>query len=154
MKKEKTGMNLPKMIILGVVVAILGVGGGALGSYLTSDQAMAFMQPSEEEEITYIKVPYSEFLINLKPMAYNDKSFLRMAFTFAVIDEENETILLEEEAKVRDTIIALLRKKTSESIFTEDDSNLAIKQEVKEQVNQLLGETIVEEVFVTDMVMQ
>lgn len=154
MKNEKSGMSLPKMILLGLAIAILGVGGGTLGSYLTSEEGLPFMQASEKEEIAYTKVPYSEFLINLKPMAYNDKSFLRMAFTFAVIDEENETILLEEEAKVRDTIIALLRKKTSESIFTEDDSNLAIKQEVKEQVNQLLGETIVEEVFVTDMVMQ
>ncbi len=66
MKKEKTGMNAPKMIILGVVVAILGVGGGALGSYLTSDQAKAFMQPSEPEEKIYIKVPYSELFNYLK----------------------------------------------------------------------------------------
>lgn len=154
MKKEKTGMNAPKMIILGVVVAILGVGGGALGSYLTSDQAKAFMQPSEPEEKIYIKVPYSEFLINLKPLTQNDKSFLRIAFTFAVADEEKETILLEEEAKVRDTIIALLRKKTSESVFNEENSNLTIKQEVEEQVNQLLGDSVVEEVFITDMVMQ
>ncbi|WP_373710507.1 flagellar basal body-associated protein FliL, partial [Jeotgalibaca porci] len=102
----------------------------------------------------YIKVPYSEFLINLKPLTQNDKSFLRMAFTFAVADEEKETILLEEEAKVRDTIIALLRKKTSESVFNEENSNLTIKQEVEEQVNQLLGDSVVEEVFITDMVMQ
>lgn len=155
MKKEKTGLSLPKMILVGVIIAVLGIGGGALGSLLTSEQAMAFIKPSEEEEkIEYTSVPYSEFLINLKPLGHNDKSFLRIEFTFSVVGEENVALLAAEEAKARDTVISLLRKKTSETIFSETDGNLSIKHEVKDQLNQLLGGSIIEEVFVTDMVMQ
>lgn len=154
MKKENTGLSMPKIILFGVIIAILGVGGGALGSLLTTEQALAFMQPEEEEKIEYIMVPYSEFLINLKPLAANDKSFLRMEFTFSVADADKETILLDSEAKIRDAIISLLRKKTSESIFAESDGTLTIKQELKEQINQMLGDTVIEDVFVTDMVMQ
>lgn len=155
MKKEQTGLSIPKIILVGVVIAVLGIGGGALGSLLTSEQAMAFIQQSEKEEkIEYTSVPYSEFLINLKPLGHNDKSFLRIEFTFSVASEENAALLTAEEAKVRDTVISLLRKKTSKTIFSETDGNLSIKHEVKEQLNQLLGGSVIEEVFVTDMVMQ
>lgn len=154
MKKEKTGLSIPKMIIFGLIVAILGIGGGALGSLLTTEQALAFMKSDKEEEIEYIMVPYSEFLINLKPLAHNDKSFVRVEFTFSVVDEEKETLLLDGEAKIRDAIISLLRKKTSETVFEESNGQLLIKQEVKDHINQMLGDTVIEEVFVTDMVMQ
>lgn len=155
MKKEKTGLSVPKIILIGLVMAILGVGGGALGSFLTSDKALAFIQQAEEEEpVVYTAVPYSEFLINLKPTAKNDKSFLRIAFTFSVAGEENATYLTDNEAKIRDAIIALLRQKTAETIFAEAEGALIIKEEIKAQMNQLVGNDSVKEVFVTDMVMQ
>ncbi|WP_062532596.1 flagellar basal body-associated FliL family protein [Jeotgalibaca dankookensis] len=153
-KVEKTNLPSFKKKIIAVIVAIFIIGGSAISFFIFSDQAKAFFESTQEEKKEQIMVPYSEFLINLKPSLTADKRFLRIELSFEVSSIDSEAVLVSQEAMIRDTIISLLRKQTSETIFSEVDGNLSIKQEIKDELNQILGETIVEHVYVTDMVMQ
>lgn len=153
-EKKNQGLTMQKMIFIGIFVVILAVGGGMLGSALTSGKAAEFLAAAEEEPEEQIIVPYSEFLINLRPVTNNERSFLRIEFSFLVNSVENEEKLLEHEARIRDGIITVLRKNTSGTIFEETEGNLRLKQDVEERINQTLGEEVVKEVYVTNIVMQ
>ena len=153
-EKEKSSFSIPKIVLLGIVIGILAIGGGALGSFVTSGKAAEIWESREEKPEKRIIVPYSEFLINLKPLTAIEESFLRVELSFSVASEENQTLLAGQEAKIRDGIITVLRGKTRETIFSETEGNLIIKEEIKNKVNQMLDDSIVKEVFVTNIVMQ
>lgn len=153
-EKGKAASTLPKLIGLSVLVAVLAIGGGALGSMITSGQAAEIWAAREEKPEKRIIVPYSEFLINLKPETALEDSFLRVELSFSVASEENEQLLSAQEAKIRDSIITVLRGKTRETIYSETDGNLVIKEEIKNKVNQLLNDSVVKEVYITNIVMQ
>lgn len=151
---EKTNFLSSRKKIITIILAVFVIGGSAMSFFIFSDQAKAFFESTQEEKKEQIMVPYSEFLINLKPSLAADKRFLRIELSFEVSSIDSEGLLVSQEAMIRDTIISLLRKQTSETIFSELDGNLSIKQEIKDELNQIFGETIIEHVYVTDMVMQ
>lgn len=155
MKNEKNngGLTLPKIIILGVVIAILAIGGGVIGSMFDSEKAAEFFAATDEETVE-ITVPLSEFLLNLKPVSSNDKSYLRIEFSLMVLSPEDEEELLAQEAVVRDAVIAILRQKTADTIFSEENGSLTVKTEIKEKINEVIGRVIIEDIYVTNMVMQ
>ena len=118
-----------------------------------SEKAAEFFAATDEETVE-ITVPLSEFLLNLKPVSSNDKSYLRIEFSFMVLRPEDEEELLAQEAVVRDAVIAILRQKTADTIFSEENGSLTVKTEIKEKVNEIIGRPIIEDIYVTNMVMQ
>lgn len=157
-EKQKKGFTLLKAILLGVVVAILAVVGGAFGSIITSGKAaeitQMFSKEEKEEPEVRLTVSYEEFLINLKPVSANDKSYLRVELAFSVADEESQTLLTDQEAQVRDVIISVLRSHTRETVFAEADGELVLKADLMAKLNQTLGGDIIKDIYVTNIVMQ
>lgn len=156
--KQKKGFTLWKAILLGVVVALFAVIGGAFGSLITSGNAAEIIQnfsrEEKEEPEERLTVPYEEFLVNLKPVTTNDKSFLRVEFAFSVADQQAEALLTEKGPLVRDTIISVLRSHTRETIFTEAEGNLVLKTDLLSALNQVLNGDVIKDIYITNIVMQ
>lgn len=152
--KNNNGLTFPKLIILALLVGVLAIGGGVIGSMVGSGKIQEFFNKEEEVVVEKITVPFSEFLLNLKPVSENDNSYLRIEFSFLVTSAEDEEALLAEEAVVRDAVIAILREKTKATIFSEEDGSLTVKEEIKTAINDVMGRDVVADIYVVNMVMQ
>lgn len=152
--KNNNGLTFPKLIILALLVGVLAIGGGVIGSMVSSGKIQEFFNKEEEVVVEKITVPFSEFLLNLKPVSENDNSYLRIEFSFLVTSAEDEEALLAEEAVVRDAVIAILREKTRATIFSEENGSLTVKEEIKAAINDVMGRDVVADIYVVNMVMQ
>lgn len=152
--KNNNGLTFPKLIILALLVGVLAIGGGVIGSMVSSGKIQEFFNKEEEVVVEKITVPFSEFLLNLKPVSENDNSYLRIEFSFLVTSAEDEEALLAEEAVVRDAVIAILREKTRATIFSEENGSLTVKEEIKAAINDMMGRDVVADIYVVNMVMQ
>ena len=152
--KNNNGLTFPKLIILALLVGVLAIGGGVIGAMVSSGKVEEFFNKEEEVVVEKITVPFSEFLLNLKPVSANDNSYLRIEFSFLVTSAEDEEALLAEEAVVRDTVIAILREKTRATIFSEENGSLTVKEEIKAAINDMMGRDVVADIYVVNMVMQ
>jgi flagellar protein FliL len=152
--KNNNGPTFPKLIILALLVGVLAIGGGVIGSMVSSGKIQEFFNKEEEVVVEKITVPFSEFLLNLKPVSENDNSYLRIEFSFLVTSAEDEEALLAEEAVVRDAVIAILREKTRATIFSEENGSLTVKEEIKAAINDVMGRDVVADIYVVNMVMQ
>lgn len=152
--KNNNGLTFPKLIILALLVGVLAIGGGVIGSMVSSGKVEEFFNKEEEVVVEKITVPFSEFLLNLKPVSENDNSYLRIEFSFLVTSAEDEEALLAEEAVVRDAVIAILREKTKATIFSEENGSLTVKEEIKTAINDMMGRDVVADIYVVNMVMQ
>lgn len=152
--KNNNGLTFPKLIILALLVGVLAIGGGVIGSMVSSGKVEEFFNKEEEVVVEKITVPFSEFLLNLKPVSENDNSYLRIEFSFLVTSAEDEEALLAEEAVVRDAVIAILREKTKATIFSEENGSLTVKEEIKAAINDMMGRDVVADIYVVNMVMQ
>ena len=58
-------------------------------------------------------------------------------------------------SELRDTVISVLRKKTVDTIFIEEEaSNLVIKKELIDAINQKLDTDVVSDIYITNIVTQ
>jgi flagellar protein FliL len=67
--KNNNGLTFPKLIILALLVGVLAIGGGVIGSMVSSGKIQEFFNKEEEVVVEKITVPFSEFLLNLKPVS-------------------------------------------------------------------------------------
>lgn len=143
------GKNNLVMIVI-ILFAILI--GAVVSSGFTSGKAAEMIKVFSEEEIEST-VPLEEFLINLDPGESATKNFLKIELSLYSTKEGADVLLNANVAKVRDTIISVLRMKNVNNVFKEDDK-LVLKKELIEAVNKKLDTDVVEDIFITNIVTQ
>lgn len=146
--------SVPRLILIAVLLVVLMVGGGMVGSLITTGKAKEWITGFNKKEAVSILVPQEEFLINLKSNDGSLDDFLKIEMSVETTDEDNEAILTEKAAIVRDAIISVLRNKSTENIFDESEGALVIKQEIISKINQSLGSEVASELYITNIVMQ
>lgn len=146
--------NVPRLILIAVILVALVIGGGTIGSLITSGKAKEWITSFNKKEVESILVPQEEFLVNLKSNDGSLDDFLKIEMSVETTDEENETILTEKAAIVRDAIISVLRNKSTANIFDETEGVLVIKQEIISKINQSLGSNVASDLYITNIVMQ
>lgn len=153
MKSEKTKQGTNKTLLLAIIVVPLLVALGVVaGHYFTSsDQAEEdTVFAKEEEEVT---VPLEEFLVNVNSSSGRSR-YVRMEISLSSSEEDAEETINNNLAKVRDAVIYTLYSQTTESVFEEKDGSFALKQLLKERINETLGKEVIKEVYITNIVMQ
>jgi len=146
--------NVPRLILIAVILVALMIGGGTIGSLITTGKAKEWITSFNKKEVESILVPQEEFLVNLKSNDGSLDDFLKIEMSVETTDEENGTILTEKAAIVRDAIISVLRNKSTDNIFDEAEGVLVIKQEIISKINQNLGSDVASELYITNIVMQ
>lgn len=146
--------NVPRFILIAVILVALMIGGGTIGSLITTGKAKEWITSFNKKEVETILIPQEEFLVNLQSNDGSLDDFLKIEMSVETTNEENGIILTEKAAIVRDAIISVLRNKSTANIFDESDGVLVIKQELISKINQSLGSEVASDLYITNIVMQ
>ena len=146
--------SVPRLILIAVILVILMIGGGTIGSLITTGLGKEWITSFNKKEVESILIPQEEFLVNLKSNDGSLDDFLKIEMSVETTGEENGTILTEKAAIVRDAIISVLRNKSTANIFDESEGVLVIKQEIISKINQSLGSNVASDLYITNIVMQ
>lgn len=155
MEKEpsKSGNKLKPILIVVVILLVLTIG-TLLGIGFTTgkiQEVTASMFDSSEETT----VPLEQFLVNLTPGKNNRDQYLQIELAIHSSQKDAETTITEKNAQIRDSIIAVLQNKTSDSLYsTNDEGTMVIKNELKDSINKVIGVELVNEVYITNVVTQ
>lgn len=156
MKTEEAKAAKGKNKIIVSVIVLVAILIGAVVSFgFTSGKAQDMIANFSKEEVIETTVPLEEFLINLDSGESAKRNFLKIEISLHSTKEGAEELLNANVAELRDTVISVLRKKTVDTIFIEEEaSNLVIKKELMEAINQKLDTDVVSDIYITNIVTQ
>jgi flagellar FliL protein len=140
---KKSNRWMIVIIILLLVIIALGIGFIAIRS---EEGFLGFGGENEPEEVY---IPLDEFLVNIE-----GDGMVRMEITLTSYEESAEQEVTEDIAKVRDSVIHVLTNRSTENIYDESDGDFVIKQEIRNRINAGLNKEVVDDVFITNILLQ
>jgi flagellar FliL protein len=151
------------------LVALIGIAGGGAGTVFLLPKPAAAPAEGEHAEAAdegaHAKPakggkggPFSERVVQLEPFVVNVTAdgyprYLKVQVAFEMSAPEGKADLEERVAQVRDLIILLLSSKRLEDL-SDFEGKALLKDDMREQVNQLIGKGQVESVLFTEFVVQ
>ena len=150
---SKSGNKLKPILIVVIILLVLTIG-TLLGIGFTTgkiQEVTASMFDSSEE----VTVPLEQFLVNLTPGKSSSNQYLQIELSIYSSQKDAEATITARTAQIRDAVITVLRNKTSDSLYsTNDEGTLALKNELKDNINTAVGTELVNEVYITNIVTQ
>ena len=158
-KGPKWGLLIPLIVILTICGS---VGGTVLATHFLSPDATSSSSSSssvnrnigsgklgEGEKL----VTVSKFVVNLTS---NDSSthYVQLKIALLVSSSTKAKELKKNMPIVRDAVISVVKKKQASDLLNNTGSVTALKNELKSGINEELGESIVEQVYVTQLVVK
>lgn len=153
-KKSK----LPMLIII-IFVLIIGAVGGAFGvnKFMAKKEPQSAQAQSESKILAAkpVMMALSPFTINLsKSEGDNTDHYIKISLSLAVTDDTAKTALKNKLPAVRDSVISILSQKKQSDILENGNNLLTMKNQIKNSINNAVGLQVVNDVYVTDMVLQ
>lgn len=159
LKNKKKEKPFVKTILYAVGIVALALGGGAVGGRLAIANA-----PAQPALMTYVTSLFEkepeEFIVNFEPFITNlvsegKPNVMQVAISMQVLGEDNNERLEKKQAKVRDAILHTLSTESIKTVYeTTESGRYAIKDKMKQSVNALFDEEVVQEVLITDIITQ
>ncbi|MDR7869590.1 MAG: flagellar basal body-associated FliL family protein [Tissierellaceae bacterium] len=146
--KEKR--NVDKIVIIALLAAILVLVVG-IGYLLISDQQMPSITTIFKSNGEYT-IPLDEFIVNLKSDT-TANNYLKINIALMYTDEKYGTEINSNINKIRDLVITNLREKTASELLN-DDSVSKIKSDIKDDINSSLKVMAIEDIYITDIIVQ
>lgn|GEM_PF-2277225 len=149
METREKKRDLDKAIIIALLAAILIIV-LAIGYLVVSDKNITIPNIFESDgEYTYV---LDEFVVNLKSED-NSSSYLKIKIALMFTDEKDGEDLDSNVNKIRDIVISNLRARTAKELM-ENQSVELLKEDIKEDINTSLNKMIVQDVYITDIIVQ
>ena len=167
---EETGgskRSYKKIILLAGIVIVILAGAGA-GVYFTV--GLGFLgiseepaeevagQEGEEDDFDHGEPRLGKALVTFDPFLVNladpkRRRYLRTTFSLSILNAEDKESLRAETPRIRDAVLMLLSSKLTKELLTAEGKML-LHQEIIDEVNTVIGEEIVVDVFFTDFIIQ
>ncbi len=145
-EKKKSKNKL--IIIILIILLVAGIG-GTFAFFKVTGRELPFTK--EEEQVENV-VPLQQFVVNLKTSG-SKNSYLKATVVLGYMQEDTNLIIDNNKEKIRDRIIEILRTK-SRAEFQQDDATLILKEDIKNSVNELLGEPLITGIYFSDFMIQ
>lgn len=149
----KKSSKLIIILLIAVLAAILGVGGAVM--YILSAKNHATEKPAKvephEEELIF--VPMESFTANLRG---NQERFAQVFVSIAVSDPKAAEPIKARTPILRDRILRIIGKKSSEELLTSEGKE-ALAKEILDGVKEALPESLrkgVKEILFTNFIVQ
>ena len=152
MKEVKEKNNKQKILMI-VLVPVLIVAGVVLGMVVSSKRSEQPLIVFAEKKAD-VTIPLEEFLINLNPNESKREKSVKMSISLHSTEKKADEVIAQNIAQVRDAVVYVVHKKTEESLFEEKEEAFAMKDELMNRINESLGSSLIDEVYITDILMQ
>lgn len=157
-KEEGTKKSKLPLFIIIVVVLIIGLGGGAFAvtkfMHKTPQNAMD-QNESQMLANKAVMMPLSAFTINLaKAPNDNTDHYIKINLSLALTDDKAKEALKSKLPIIRDCVISVLSQKNQNDILSNSNNLQTLKNEIKNKINTSVGVNVVNDVYITDMVLQ
>lgn len=145
---EKKGNSKLIIIILAVVIVVLGA---IIGIMFATNTSVSDVKAIFEKEIEQT-IPMEEFLVNIQSDTSRNH-FVKMNIALMYTNPKNEEHIHANIFKIRDIVIKYLMQKERDD-FKSHDSLYTVKEELIELLNEGLGEDMIKDIYITDMLVQ
>ena len=154
-EKKKTVRIIVIGIVVAVIVLVVGMGAGVLLFGEPSETSrLARVISSDDEPATEIAIPLDEFIVNVKGETARRQSIVRMEITVTSLDDAAADIIASDIARVRDAVIHVVSRQSVSTIMEEKDGEFIVKDQIKDRINQSLGDELIENVYITNILVQ
>jgi flagellar FliL protein len=155
--EEQPKKSITKFLVLGALVAFMGVGGfmgwTLLGKGDKGEANVAEVGTETKEEMQKLTYPLESFIVNLMDKTGLGKRYLKVKMMLEVGDEVGAMKVERCTPQLRDSILLLLSSQTCKEINT-IEGKLELKQALMSRINQILGEGVVCGIYFTEFVVQ
>lgn len=151
-KVKKKGFN-KKFLLLILAVPILVALGVVIGGYISNQAGEKEVVEEEEAVLPEMTVTLDEFLLNLEPSG-NINRYIRLELALSTVEENGVEEIEENINKIRDVIIYKISRESVETIFADDAKSFKMKKELRDDINEALGEDIIHHVYISNIVIQ
>lgn len=148
---EKKSVNVSRIVII-VLLALILLLTAAIFVFVVSDGDMAGIMQNIRSNESEFTLPLDEFIINLKPEG-TSKHYLKISLALMYTDEDHGKLVESNLNKIRDSIITTIRSKTYKDIV-EDSNAILFKNDVRANINKVLNDDIIKEIYITDIIVQ
>lgn len=151
-KEEKKGINNNLLLVLSIPILVaIGV---LAGSFITGSNTQV-VSGNEAPEVTVPEqtVALDEFLLNLEPKN-NNHNYIRLELSLSSKREDGLTTINENLDKIRDSIIHTVSRLTVDDVYNEEVGTRRLKDVLKQTLNEMFEDTIVHDVYITNIVVQ
>lgn len=152
-KKKISGLILAVVAGIIVLVAGMGIGITVFGSPAEESFLTRFTS-NTEVEASEVSIPLDEFIVNVYGETARSQALVRMELTLTSYDDQAKEIVDEEIAKIRDAVIHVTASLSVESILEEEEGEFVIKDMIKDRINRSLEQDLIEDVYVTNILIQ
>ena len=147
--KEKRSLDKILIIVLLTAILILVLG---IGFLLLSENDMPDFSNILKSNGEFT-IPLDEFVVNLKSDNKNIKNYLKISIALMYTNEDHGTDIGANINKIRDIVISNLREKTASDLMT-DDIIWNLKLNIMEGINDALNIAAIQDVYITDIIVQ
>ena len=152
---KKKGNKLVLILAFILLAAAFGVGGSYLANkYILPKKAEAAKNDKTTISKDEVLVPISKFVVNLSGNSNNNYQYIRLKVSCLVADKDASENLTKSMPLVRDSVISVLNSKTANDLLDANEGINNLKTTIKDKINQEYGQTIVKQVYITDLVIQ
>lgn len=153
--QKKRSVIVPIIII---IIVILGSVGGAIAidKFMHKEPQSAIAQ-SESQALAskVVMMPLSTFTVNLAhPQGDNTDHYIKISLSLSVTDDKAQAALKKNLPIIRDSVITVLSQKTQNDIISNTTNLQTLKNQIKNAINNNVGVPAVNDVYITDMVLQ
>ena len=149
--------SFAKIIIVVVIIAFLGAGGYVGWSlFVKGNQKgtqISESRPETKKKKVGIICPLDSFIVNLMDNRGLGKRYLKISMELEVFKEEDKKKIERHTPQLRDTILLLLSSMSFNEINTME-GKLVLKKALLTNINQVLGEPIVQNIYFSEFVVQ
>lgn len=152
---KKKGNKLVLLLAFILLAAAFGFGGSYLANkYILPKKAEAAKNDKTTISEDEVLVPISKFVVNLSGNSNNNYQYIRLKISCLVADKDASENLTKSMPLVRDSVISVLNSKTANDLLEANEGINNLKTAIKDKINQEYGQTIVKQVYITDLVIQ
>lgn len=152
---KKKGNKLVLILAFILLAAAFGFGGSYLANkYILPKKAEAAKNDKTTISKDEVLVPISKFVVNLSGNSNNNYQYIRLKVSCLVADKDASENLTKSMPLVRDSVISVLNSKTANDLLDANEGINNLKTAIKDKINQEYGQTIIKQVYITDLVIQ